>query len=286
MLKKHSLRGLFFITGHMAEKLEKFPEILEMLRVHEIGYHSSSHSVRPTIFEFTDIENYEEAYRNSQERETSHINPLNGQVEGTGGIYVLRNLFSSKKIEAFRAPGLCWSPPHLEALRDLGIKFDFSSNISPKPVFHKGITFYPNPVFLQFYGNFQEYKDLLLSVFMRKITVLCSHPNLFVNQQMWDSIYWNGNPNRLTEPEPMNPEETRSLLLKFEQLLKNIKRFEKAGLIKVKPQLLEAKEKLIPKRTDVQRCYETSKQWPIQFFNYEPKFLKQHLIKFFYQLAS
>ena len=52
LLKKHELIGLFFITGNMAEKLSTFQN-LNLLSEHQIGYHSSSHSIHPTLFEFT-----------------------------------------------------------------------------------------------------------------------------------------------------------------------------------------------------------------------------------------
>ena len=97
LLEKHDLRGLFFITGHVVEKLRFRSDVLTLLEKHEIGFHSSAHSVRPTIFEYSDVENYEDAYAISLERETSHINPISGEVEGKGGIQALRDLFPSKK---------------------------------------------------------------------------------------------------------------------------------------------------------------------------------------------
>ena len=101
LLKTHNFRGIFFLTGHMAEKISKFPKILDLLESQEIGYHSSAHTVRPTIIELTDVENYELARQYSLTRETRHINPLTGKAEGQGGIISLQNLFSSKKIFHF-----------------------------------------------------------------------------------------------------------------------------------------------------------------------------------------
>lgn len=281
MLEKYELTGLFFITGHMAEKLQRFPLILDLLRTHEIGYHSSSHSVRPTIFEFTDVDDYEEAYRISLERETAHINPISGRVEGIGGIKSVRDLFPAKKITAYRAPGFCWSPPHLEALRDLGVKFDFSSNLSLTRVYHKGITFYPYPI-LQWQRTISEQNILFwLSLLRYEITVLCLHPHFFVNQHSWDSIYWNGNPKDLIKPHSRRPEEIKSLFYKFNLLLKQVKSLEKTALIGVESSLAEAKEKLTAEQVNVQKCYETSLQWSKKFFNFEPKFLRHHFFSFF-----
>ncbi len=79
----------------MAEKLSDFPDTVELLSEHQIGYHSSSHSIHPTLFEFTDVESYEEAYQTSLIRETAHINPLTGEIEGSGGIQALQG-FSPK----------------------------------------------------------------------------------------------------------------------------------------------------------------------------------------------
>ena len=75
-LNRYNLRSLFFVTGHMAEKLQNFPTIVDSFDDHLIGYHSSSHSVHPTIFEFTDVAGYRMAYEISLQRETAHIDPL------------------------------------------------------------------------------------------------------------------------------------------------------------------------------------------------------------------
>jgi len=105
LLGKYSTRGLFFITGYAAEKLASYPAIKHSLEAHEIGFHSSAHSVHPTIFEYCDVERYGDAYNTSLKRETSHIDPLSGEMEGNGGILALRNLFSKTNVQAYRAPG-------------------------------------------------------------------------------------------------------------------------------------------------------------------------------------
>jgi hypothetical protein len=94
ILENHGLNALFFISGHMAEKLSLFPSTVSLLNKHQIGYHSSSHSVHPTIFEFTDIEDYDEAYRASLERETAHINPL---LKGRAGFDRFKIFFPKKE---------------------------------------------------------------------------------------------------------------------------------------------------------------------------------------------
>ena len=182
ILAKYNFRALFFITGHVAEKLKNYPALMDLLENHEIGFHSSGHSVHPTIPEYTDVEKYEQAYLISLEREASHINPLTGIPEGKGGIHQLKNLFSSKRIEAFRAPGMSWTPPNLEALKKLGIKFDFSSKIPySEPRNYKGITFYPYTFIQKWDGSFSDYQCLLSALSRQKISILDLHPTLLAS---------------------------------------------------------------------------------------------------------
>ena len=282
ILEKYELRALFFITGHMAERISSFPKILDMLNDHEIGYHSSSHSVHPTIPEYTDIKDYKKAYEISLERETSHINPLTGKIEGDGGIYFLQDLFYSKKIEAFRAPGMCWTPPHLEALKSLGIRYDFSSNITfSEPVFYKGIIFYPFTALQQWYGSLHDYECIFYSILKHKVTVFDLHPTLLVNQFEWDSIYYKGNPKALLTVPERPREEAEALFRKFELLIKRIEILQKAKLIDTNPNLDIPSKKLAITKQQLDNCYKTSMQWSIKRFGYDPKFIKNHFSEFF-----
>jgi len=282
MLKKHRLNAIFFITGHMAEKLSNFPEILDLLKNHEIGFHSSSHSVRPTIPEYADVKSYHKAYSISLERETAHINPLTGKVEGKGGIYFLQDLFHPKKIEAYRAPGMSWTPPHLEALVDFGIKFDFSSNITTSEPFHyRGITFYPYTFTQLWEGSLSDYQCLFSAILKLKVAVFDLHPTLYVNQNTWDSIYFKGNPRTLFGVSERTLKEARTLFTRFELLLKQINLLRHAKLIEVGPALSTPPRDLIIGKNDVQKCYEKSIRWPKKIFNYSPRFIRAHFYEFF-----
>jgi hypothetical protein len=280
-LKTNDIKGLFFITGHMAERLSAHPQVVNMLKDHEIGYHSSGHSTHPTIFEFTDIESYEEAYKVSRIRETSHVNPLSGEVEGKGGLLAVKSLFPSKEIVSFRAPGNCWSPPHLEALRDLGIKIDFSSSIHPIRFKHKGLTFCPYPTLGDWRNESRYYRLLLLSVLRNKMTIADLHPSFFIDQEEWDSIYWGKNPAELVQPTPRKDSEVAVLLKGFETFLKRIRNFEKIGMFQITPNLQESHNEVIFTPQEVTKCYEHSIRWPRRLFHYEPKFIKKHFYNFF-----
>jgi peptidoglycan/xylan/chitin deacetylase (PgdA/CDA1 family) len=282
LLDKQKLRALFFITGHMAEKLATHPMVLDLLKKHEIGFHSSGHSVRPTIPEFTDVESYAQARAISLERETAHINPLTGEAEGEGGIYLLQDLFHPKKIEAFRAPGMSWTPPHLEALREVGIRFDFSSNVTMSvPVQHGSITFYPYTFTQTWEGKPSDYSCLFSNVLKRQVSVFDLHPTQYVNQRVWDSIYHMGNPKGLFRAPERTLEEAKSHFSKFAGLLKLVNRLQKTRMINAEPSLLESTRNLIADENDVERYYTCSMRWPKKFFNYSPRFVRLHFSKFF-----
>jgi hypothetical protein len=284
LLAELDLKAIFFITGHMAERLEDFPNTVDLLNEHEIGYHSSSHSVHPTIFEYTDIADYDEAYSISIKRETSHINPLTGNIEGKGGLLFLKELFPAKSIVAYRAPGCCWSPPHTEALRDLGINFDFSSAASSSnAVSHKGITFYPYPILGSWNGSLRDYRFLGQSVLKNEVTVTGFHPSLLVSENQWDSIYHRGNPKHTAPPKPREPAETQRLVRDFELFLRRMRTLEKAKLAQITAEPRASERKLKLGKEMAERCYQRSMIWAHRWFNYDPKFLHNHFLKFYEQ---
>jgi peptidoglycan/xylan/chitin deacetylase (PgdA/CDA1 family) len=282
MLNKYRLRSIFFVTGHMAEKLGHFPEILSLLREHEIGFHSSSHSVRPTIPEYADTESYEKAYEISRLRETSHVNPLTGKVEGEGGIYALQDIFRPKRIISFRAPGMSWTPPHLEALRDLGVEFDFSSSISLSETFkYRGMNFYPYTFIQHWEGMQLDYKSLVSALLKRKIAVFDLHPTLCVNQRMWDSIYHRGNPESLTRVPERAPKEADKLFRRFELFLRQILFLQKLKLIRIDSELNMSTRDLTLSKNRIRVLYEESMRWPKRYFNFTPRFAYGHFQEFF-----
>ncbi len=279
-MKKNDLKGLFFITGHMAENLQHYPQIINLLNDHEIGYHSTSHSVHPTIYEFTDIADYKEAFEISLTRESSHIDPLKGDIVRKGGIHSLFNLFPKKKIASFRAPGCCWSPPHLQALQTLGIEYDFSSSLSVDPICYEGLTFYPYPILAEWHGTFSDIQIFLLSLLRKNVTVIGLHPNLFMNQYEWDLIYRHRNPNLIKPPPLRELNEIKHLLSRLRIFLREINRLSKIGLVKVDPTPRRSNKQLMVMKESIMKEYQRSMRWAFAQ-GYKPKFLVSHFQRFF-----
>lgn len=299
LLRKHGFKGIFFITGNVAEKINRYPQIVRMLKAHVIGYHSSSHSVKPRIFEYTDLKQYEEAIKLSRERETSHINPLTGEAEGEGGLLFLRKLFPNKNINSFRAPIFCWTPPHLEALRELGIKFDFSTDLSQTPVCFKGINFYPYPIMLDSIKNFIAFMSivkaycrnvhsilrlrlLVIHLLKKNCIVLLIHPaGIFF--KAWDHFYLQKNaPSEILSSNPRSGIEVKFRFAMLELLFLALSFVRRIGLIEVThASRAQSNMRLRPGKKVAERAFSLVTREAMELFGYKPKYLKHHFRKFF-----
>lgn len=279
LLEEKGFKGFFFLTGIIAERVRRYPYIVKRLARHEIGYHSSSH-VRPTITEYTDVASYEEAVAISLKRETSRIDPETGQIEDKGGILALRKTFPRNDIRCFRAPFLAWSPPHLEALKRLGIMFDFSSSISDDPVSFRGIEFYPYPIpidgvvrtFVHKGSDGFFVQPITSTLLRRKVTVLLMHPsNLPVK-----------NPFARADRIKVGGKVRTKFVISFQRLLLDRIHFlQKANLIEVTSTLSEKWQALRPEKIDVERIYQVSVQGVTYLFNYNSRFVLSHFMRFF-----
>jgi len=285
MLAKYELKAVFFITGHMAEKLVTYKETVDQLCSHQIGYHASSHSVRPTILEYTDIQDYCEAVSESFKRETSHVDPLTGKLDGRGGIHVLRDLFPNTQVKAFRAPDYCWSPPHLDALKALGIQHDFSTKLFEEPTRYKGIVFHPYPSCHQWMGRHTNVQ-FLRSFFSKRSIALNFHDWNFVNAKAWNDCYAFRNPEKLSPVDPRNPDEEKNLFLTFESFLREMQNLQKMGLIEVTSGLETVPTCPSIDRTKVKKTCAEIASWYNRYYHYEPKYLCQHFRRFFQESWS
>jgi len=291
LLKNHQLKGIFFILGTIIEDLVSSGEILDKLGEHTIGYHSSSHSIRPRIFEYTDVMSYEKAVKISIKRETSNINPENGAIKGTGGLQRLREIFPHHKIECFRAPFLCWSPPHLEALSKLGILFDFSTNINEEPIQFHNMTFYPFPIAVDGIiqkiasavdGSRRIFPRLLISrLLSRKRTVLLIHPTkIAFKETPYNRKIINGStglPFQLTKNSVLEIEVN---FLALDIFLRMLKFLEQAKLIEVTSRIQRSRMDLDRRAISAENLYFRNAKICKKLFDYSPQYMYNHFQKF------
>jgi hypothetical protein len=288
-MKRFRLTGLFFITGTVAEKLSQYPEIMDLLRNNLIGYHSSSHSSEPRIFEYTDVEDYQQAMEISMKRETSLIDPHTGNILGEGGIQQLRRIFHNNDVKFFRAPFLCWSPPHMECLKELGFKFDFSTNICDIPVQFKGLTMFPAPTIVDTISEkvasvvenqkrvFPRF--LLTKMLTRRCTVLLLHPSKLVCPYQVSRLELQSN-TEIRFNKKKGSKATINLVA-FGMLLSELSVLRRTGAIVVTPSPKMSSNNLDVRRIDAERLYMENTSICRRLFDYETKYMRSHFMKFF-----
>ena len=280
MLNDRHLKGLFFFPSTV-DSIYKNCLVQELLDKHDVGFHSSSHSVRPGIIESTDLVVYDDAIQASLMRETSQIDPISGRIVGSGGIYALREAFPNKTINAFRAPFNYFSPPNVESLRKLSIEFVFSGDFCSEPFSYKGLTFYPcfKPL-----DNFKNILYAMHSILIskRKITVFDNHPAHDIYKIRGDQLkrYFR---NPMT---PFQLELKPSLLSVFnlscfESILASLNALQKLELIEVSPRLQQAKTHFNPKAKNFEKTMLYSQSTAIDLFGYKPRFLRNQYLQFF-----
>jgi hypothetical protein len=206
---------------------------------------------------------------------------LTGECEGKGGYLTLKELFPHKTF-SFRAPGFCWSPPHLEAIRELGIKYDFSTNLSSIPIQYKRITFYPFPGSYAFVSLAKMLVRSLIKEGISNYAVFDNHPYDFVYAP-WDTIYFSANPMQLYSAKSRTVEETKTFFRSLELFLKRISIISKKGLLEITPPLEMGKKKAVFTIEKVIDSYMRSIAWAKndRKFNYSPRFLIKHFFEFF-----
>jgi hypothetical protein len=281
-LNERHLKGLFFFPSTV-DTIYKNRLVHELLDKHDVGFHSSSHSVRPRIIECTDLGDYDDAVQASLIRETSQIDPVSGRIVGSGGIYSLREAFPNKTINAFRAPFNYFSPPNVESLRKLSIEFVFSGDFCSEPFSYKGLTFYPSSKSLE---SFMKRARTLYYAFgmmsNRKNIVFDAHPAHFIYKIDEDQL-------KRYFRNPMTPFqlELKSSLLSvfnlsgFESSLASLSALQKLKLIEVDPRLQHAKAQFNPKAKNFEKTILFSQSIATDFFGYKPRFLRNQYLQFF-----
>ena len=280
MLNERHLKGLFFFPATV-DSIYKNRIVHELLNKHDVGFHSSSHSVRPGIIESTDLGDYDNAVQASLIRETSEIDPVSGKVVGSGGIYALREAFPNKTINTFRAPFNYFSPPNVESLRKLSIEFLFSGDFCSEPFCYKGLTFYPRAKYLDSFKS-SLYATCLVMMSKNKVIDFDAHPAHFVYNLIKDQL-------GCYCQNKMNPFQLKlkpSLisvfnLLCFEGILELLSALQKLDLIEVNPKLQQAKKQFNPQVKNFEKTMLHSQSIATALFGYKPRFMRNQYFQFF-----
>lgn len=183
LFTRQGIKADFCLVGLVAKQLVNWgrQDVLKALEAHNIHFHSYSHSIHPTINEYTDIDDYNKAYSLCFEQEFK-------------GLEIVKSVTGKKEIYAAVPPGESKSYVAMYAYSDMGIKAYCDTACDTED--GKG-AYYCNLFNMDYYVSFEtmfynenaiEVADLLDNLSKRKKAIIYNHPNAIVYREFWDKI--------------------------------------------------------------------------------------------------
>ncbi|MBO5746535.1 MAG: polysaccharide deacetylase family protein, partial [Clostridia bacterium] len=222
ILTRNDVKGCFNVVGWLAKLLKEMgrDDVIEAVKRHEIDSHSLKHSWHPTINEYTDIEDIEEAIGRFVKEESENI-------------AILKEIFGVDSIPAWCPPGNSTSYAGHYGCERLGFKAYCGDELTDRVRF-RPINFC-NLVCTRYshdlVATLLELKDedipnLLDELAKAEYVTWANHPQEFIHTAFWDGINLRGKnrPKEEWEPSPeRTKDETDGLFKKFELLVQAIK---------------------------------------------------------------
>ncbi len=184
LLRAEGVKGNFMVVGLLAEQLAKWgrDDVFEALSHHEIHFHSYGHTLHPTINEYTDKEDFNEAYKELIAQETV-------------GLEMVKKHLKTDKIYAAVPPGNSMSYVAMYGYSDMGIPCYANSPLETS----KGSMYFCNALHLDyvvslesiFYDNRYSLEEVIKMLSGRKRSIIYTHPNRVLYKDFWDDINYN-----------------------------------------------------------------------------------------------
>lgn len=227
-LDEAGITGCFVVVGKLALALERWGrwDVIEALKRHEIGTHTMSHSAHPTVNEYTDLEDFEQALSNFLEDERACVD-------------VLKRVFGDNiALASTSAPGNSISYVAQYGYAALGIReylggFTRDEEKNRPIYFCNVINTTTNYCLDTVYQSTKEELDAKIEALATKeVVILCHHPAMNMMREYWDKVNFDGvntpesewrESARLTEAEMDAWVENYTY---FVQKIKNDPRFE------------------------------------------------------------
>jgi len=236
-LKSQGIRATFKVVGEKAKVLKERgrTDVIEALKAHEIGYHSTNHSQPPSPAMYLNGLGWEEGIREFERREGK-------------GLRWVEEIFGTKA-SCYGQPGSSWGPQSYPVLR----KWDMVYLDSGKHVSIKAAPCRVNGV-LNLYSlehtlradlkkqdgldegqkKFSAARDQLLQKGGGIVSIVY-HPCEFVHEKFWDGVNFSkgASPDKSEWklPERKTPEEEALAWRNFEEFIRYIARFPEVRFI-------------------------------------------------------
>ncbi len=182
-LTKEGVRACFCLTGLLARQLVLWGrnDVLEALKAHEIGLHSFGHSFHPTINEYTDREDFYEAYFRCLSEETLAADYIQ-KATGTKDFFAAvppGNSFSYAAMYTYADMGI---PAYCDTVCDT----EDGQGVWYCNMYHMD---YVRSFESMFYGGEEFDEDAFIEQLAgRRRAILYNHPNMMVCREFWDKL--------------------------------------------------------------------------------------------------
>lgn len=189
ILSDAGIRGCFVVVGLLAWQLKNWQrdDVIRALSKHEIGLHSWGHTLHPTINEYTDISDFDEAYKEVVRQETEAVR-------------LIRECFGEDvKLYAACPPGNQKNYVAMYAYSDMGIPIyadtvcdtDNGDGVYYCNAYQIKYTYMLEN--LLFEGTDEQMQKVLDQLAHKKRAVLFTHPNNALFSEAWDEQFYKVN---------------------------------------------------------------------------------------------
>ena len=239
-LLAHGIRATFKVVGEKARVLEarNRSDVILALSLHEIGYHSNTHSQQPTIAVYESELDWDEGAEEFDRRER-------------GGFDDIYRIFGYAPT-CFGQPGVSWAPQAYPALKKWGVCVYLDDGpqvqLEGKPFWYGGLLnifgiaagreLEPNEDWSNLESAKSYFRQLYTQLRSQPVGGLVSfmfHPTQFVSQAFWDAVNFARGANPPRSEWKRQPERSRSqqdqAYKYFEDLIVFMKSFENVQFI-------------------------------------------------------
>lgn len=183
ILREAGVKGCFFVVGLLAKQLENWgrTDVLEALKHHEVASHSYGHTMHPTINEYTDIEDFEEAKREVLRQETE-------------AVQMIQHAFDVDEIYAACPPGNQKSYVAMYTYAEMGFPIyadTYCDTVDGQGVYYCNIfhTLYTYAMEQLFFTCGEaEIRELLDEMAKNQRAIIYTHPNICMFEEFWDVV--------------------------------------------------------------------------------------------------
>lgn len=227
ILREEGVKGGFCIVGLLADQLKKWgrDDVVKSLEYHDVGSHSYGHTLHPTINEYTDLEDFDEAYDEFMRQEQD-------------GASMINTILPERRLLYACPPANQKSYVAMYGYYDMGIPVyadTFCDTEDGRGVFYCNIyqikyTFGMEKLFEK--NTDEDFKEILDFLATKKRAILYAHPNMAKFTEPWDLINYRKRNlcefGEWKECPPRSEEETEQFyanIRKLVRLIKEDKRF-------------------------------------------------------------